>query len=251
MAQLLRILLVLSLIAPCATVYGAWENITSGLLQGTSPDWPGGCSGVAVNRLNGDLFVKVCGLGIYRSSDEGQTYTRIDNSTVSGRDETAFAWDQDQANPARQATFSLDGTAGGTLDGATWKSFASIGRNWDFASVDWVSATPSVIMATLHESGGQVHLSTNGGTSWSLMNVNIVASGGVDGAATTSMVGVLDANTLIYCKGGGIYQDPARAQRQGVPRERERPSGEYRQRRNMEQAGRNGDYKPGTLFRCG
>jgi photosystem II stability/assembly factor-like uncharacterized protein len=207
------VLMPLCAITLVCSAAAAWVDISSTQVndlksQGKTIDYPGGggCAGVAVNRLNGDLYIKIQGQGLWKSADQGTTYTRADNSTVSGRDETGFAWDMDQANPTRMATFSLDGNAGGALDGTTWKSFANVGRNWDFGSVDWVSAVPSVIIVAQHESGGIVQLSTNGGTSWSVMNINVVASGGVDGASTTSMVGVLDANTLIYCKGGGIYR---------------------------------------------
>jgi quinol monooxygenase YgiN len=84
-------------------------------------------------------MIKVVGLGLWRSSDKGRNWKRIDDDTISGRDETGWATSLDQNAPARIASFSLDGSAGWTTDGIKWKSFASLGRNWDFGSVDWAA----------------------------------------------------------------------------------------------------------------
>src|SRR2546422_99270 len=113
-----------------------WVDISTPLLEkltnsGVKVDWPGGCSGVVVNRLNGDVVVKVVGQGLWRSSDQGANWARIDNNTVSGRDETGWATTVDQNNPRRMVSFSLDGLAGWTTDGTNWKSFTNNGRNWD------------------------------------------------------------------------------------------------------------------------
>src|SRR5262245_30790691 len=70
-----------------------WTAITGALLErltnsGAKPAWPGGCSGVVVNRTNGDVTIKVVGLGLWRSTDQGKNWLRIDDRTISGRDET-------------------------------------------------------------------------------------------------------------------------------------------------------------------
>jgi hypothetical protein len=115
-----------------------------------------------------------------------------------------WAIDQDEANPDRMAVFSIDGLAGYTADGTTWQSYDNMGRNWDFGSVDWSDPDAKTALATQHEAGGNVYLTTDGKT-WSLLNVKVVASGGV-GYDVIAMVGVLDASTLIYCKGDGIHR---------------------------------------------
>jgi hypothetical protein len=128
-----------------------WTDVSSTLLQrltnaGTIPAWPGGCSGVVVNRTNGDVTVKVVGLGLWRSSDQCRNWERIDKETVSGRDETGWATSVDQNAPARVASFSLDGAAGWTTDGTEWRSLANLGRNWDYGSVDWAAANPRTMI---------------------------------------------------------------------------------------------------------
>src|SRR5262245_40049885 len=92
-----------------------WTDISSPLLarltnNGAKPAWPGGCSGVVVNRTNGDVIIKIVGLGLWRSSDQGKNWHRIDGDTISGRDETGWATSLDQNKPVRLASFSLDGS---------------------------------------------------------------------------------------------------------------------------------------------
>src|SRR5688572_29310760 len=94
----------------------SWADISSALVEkltnnGVKLSWPGGCSGVVVNRLNGDVVIKVVGQGLWRSSDQGANWQRIDDNTVSGRDETGWATSVDQNDPRRMASFSLDGLA--------------------------------------------------------------------------------------------------------------------------------------------
>src|SRR5438876_12379552 len=104
-------LMLLSTSVPAADI---WTDVSSPLLErltnnGAKPAWPGGCSGVAVNRLNGEVTIKAVGLGLWRSSDKGKTWQRIDHDTISGRDETGWATSLDQNAPDRMASFSLDG----------------------------------------------------------------------------------------------------------------------------------------------
>src|SRR4026207_2547409 len=123
-----------------------WVDSSTPLLgkltnNGVKVGWPGGCSGVVVDRLNGDVVIKVVGQGLWRSSDRGANWARIDNNTVSGRDETGWATTVDQNDSRRMASFSLDGLAGWTTDGKNWKSFTNNGRNWDYGAEGWGSAT--------------------------------------------------------------------------------------------------------------
>src|SRR5467141_411135 len=83
-----------------------WTDISSPLLErltnnGAKAAWPGGCSGVVVNRTNGDVTIKVVGFGLWRSSDKGKNWQRIDDNIISGRDETGWATSVDQNAPTR------------------------------------------------------------------------------------------------------------------------------------------------------
>ena len=185
-----------------------WTDISSLLLKrltnnGAKPDWPGGCSGVVVNRTNGDVTIKVVGLGLWRSSDQGTNWRRIDDNTISGRDETGWATTVDQDTPTRIASFSLDGSAGWTIDGMQWKRFTSLGRNWDYGSVDWSARVPKTIIAAKHETTppGEVYVTSDAGVTWNKLSIYLNESRG-----RVSMVGALDATTFIYGNGDGIHR---------------------------------------------
>ena len=185
-----------------------WTDVSSSLLErltnsGAKPAWPGGCSGVVVNRTNGDVTIKVVGLGLWRSSDKGRNWQRIDGNTISGRDETGWATSMDQNVPSRIVSFSLDGSAGWTIGGSQWKSFTSLGRNWDFGSVDWAALVPKTIIAAKHETTppGEVYVTNDGGLTWKQLSIHLSAT-----RERISMVGALGVTTLIYSNGDGIHR---------------------------------------------
>jgi photosystem II stability/assembly factor-like uncharacterized protein len=192
------------------SIWGAetWTDVSSPLLErltnsGTKLAWPGGCSGVVSNRRTGEVTIKVVGGGLWRMSDTGKTWRRIDEHTVSGRDETGWATTADQNAPTRMTSFSLDGSAGWTTDGLKWNSFATLGRNWDFGSVDWAPRVPRTIIAAKHETNpaGEVYVTTDGGISWRKLAIHL----GED-RDRISMIGALDATTFIYSNGDGIHR---------------------------------------------
>src|SRR5947209_4251598 len=186
----------------------SWTDSSSPLLQrltnnGAKAAWPGGCSGVVVNRANGDVTIKVVGFGLWRRSDKSKVWQQVDDNVISGRDETGWATTVDQNSPARLASFSLDGSAGWTRDGTVWKRFTSLGRNWDFGSVDWAAPVPKTIFAAKHETNpaGEVYVTTDGGVTWKKLSIYINSN-----RDRISMVGALDSNTLVYSKGEGIHR---------------------------------------------
>ena len=94
-------------------------------------------AGVAVDPMSGDVYMVVNKHGVWKSTDGGKTFARCDGGKVSGRCETAFALNADPAGN-RLAYFMLDGKCAWTGDGGkTWHAMADVGRNWDFAAVDW------------------------------------------------------------------------------------------------------------------
>ena len=200
--------IIISLVALFAVTISAqtWTNISSALIQskGLTMGWYGECTGVCVNRLNGDVVIMINNNnGMWRSTDQGTNWVRIDNNTVGGRCETGVGVNVDQDNPTRIAVFSLDGDVGYTPNGTTWHKMTTMGRNWDFGSVDWGVANPLVMIAMKHEDNGKVYKTADGGVTWSLLSILIYAQGNNE---KSSMIGVMDANTFIYCASGDIMR---------------------------------------------
>ena len=182
-----------------------WTNISDPIVQkltqeGKKTAWPGETAGVAVDPASGDVYMIVTGLGVWKSSDQGKTFLRVDGGKIGGRCETSFALNADPAGK-RLACFMLDGPGAWTGDaGESWNSFTGVGRNWDYAAVDWSTATVKNIFAALHESGGQVMYSSDGGKTWSKLfkDAEFDRTGGL---------GIFDAKTLVYTeKGKGIQR---------------------------------------------
>jgi photosystem II stability/assembly factor-like uncharacterized protein len=180
-----------------------WTDISTAQIgQLEKQPWPGGCAGTVVNRLNGDVVVNIVGNGMWRSSDQGKTWTRLDGGVVSGRGECGWSVQVDQNDPKRMAVFSLDGDAGYTVDGKNWKKFTSLGRNWDFGSVDWASPDAKVILAGKHESDGEVYQTADAGTTWNKLPIVMDPVKKKD----ECMIGVMDAKTYIYSYANGIHR---------------------------------------------
>lgn len=182
-----------------------WTDVSSDQIAALGgPDtqsYPAGASGVLVNRLNGDVTIHIVGFGLWRSSDKGASWSRIDDEVIDangGRTETGWGMQMDHDDPTRMATFTLDGTAGYTPDGGTWQQWADSGwgRNWDYGAIDWSAGNAQTIFGILHETTPRnlYLISTNGGTTWSAIDNNKVAN----------MVGVVDSMTLIASRTTGI-----------------------------------------------
>jgi len=199
---------------PCTTT-PKWTDVSTAQITQlggmAAQAYPGGCSGTVVNRLTGDVSIKIIGFGIWRSSDQGTTWTRIDKNTIDmggGRCENGWGFQVDQDNTTRMAVFTLDGSAGYTADGTTWKQWTHIpwGRNWEYGSVDWSSPTAQTIIGVAHEKPSQtVNLSLDGGTTWTELTTFDVSSG-----PAAAMVGAIDATTLIGSRGNGIVRSTDR-----------------------------------------
>lgn len=191
--------------APAATEEPAWQEVSAPVLEkleneGKKLDWPGGTAGVAVDATTGTLFMVVPGQGIWRSRDQGTSFERVDGGVIGGRCETSYSLQVDPKGK-RLACFMLDGNCGMTRDGGEkWVSFAGLGRNWDYAAVDWSAAEVKHIFGARHETGGEVYLSNDGGKSWQKLfeDREFERTGGL---------GIFDAKTLVYTmKGKGIQR---------------------------------------------
>lgn len=179
---------------------GKWVDISEPILQkleqeGKKPAWPGATGGIAVDRASGDVYMVVCGQGLWKSVDHGKTFDRVDAGKIGGRCETGYALDFDPAGQ-RLACFMLDGGAAMTLDGGrSWNPLNDGSRGQDVAAVDWSQPSPRSIIAVRHESGGLGLFSTNGGRAWKEIGKDYLPA-----------VGILDDRVVVSSKGKGIIR---------------------------------------------
>ncbi|HLX64198.1 MAG TPA: hypothetical protein VKX17_23195 [Planctomycetota bacterium] len=176
---------------------GKWLPLSDGIVAKLAKDnlkigYPGLTAGVAADRVSGDVYVVVCDQGLWKSSDKGANFERVDGKAISGRCETGFALDFDP-NGQRLMCFMIYGSPARTLDGGkTWTK--SKLQHLDFGATDWSDPEAKTMLAIKHESGGELVLTSDGAQSWTSLGKGFKA------------VGVFDATTFVASKGKGILR---------------------------------------------
>jgi len=120
-----------------------------------------------VDRTTGDAFLSMWDYGVWKSTDAGETFARVDGGKISGKGCGPISHSVQMSPEGKKiAVFNMNngpGPSGYSLDGGrTWESFASVGRNWDFGAMHWGSGTT---LAARHEDDG-LHLSLDAGKTW-------------------------------------------------------------------------------------
>jgi photosystem II stability/assembly factor-like uncharacterized protein len=153
----------LALLAVNTSHAAEWVNISDAVTAQLKPGYGGPTAGVTVNPANGDVFMVVSDQGLWKSSDHGTTFARVDDKNIGGRCETGWALNFDPAGQ-RLFCFMIYGSSAVTTDGGkTWaKSQVS---HLDYGSVDW-GDTGRRVLAFRHESGGMLTTSDDGGATW-------------------------------------------------------------------------------------
>jgi len=174
---------------------GQWVSVSDAVLAAlsggdTKPNpFTSATAGVTVDRTNGDVYMIVNDKGVWKSTDKGATFQGVTPpKTITGRCETPFSLNMDP-NGGRLMCFMIYGSAGATDDaGKTWAK-SKVGH-LDFGAVDW-EGTGKVMLAIVHESGGKLMLTTDGGANWKEL-----------GKGFQGPVGVFDEKTLLAGKKG-------------------------------------------------
>jgi photosystem II stability/assembly factor-like uncharacterized protein len=186
------VVLALAAGATIAATADDWTNISDAFCKQIGafdgPSFNRRTSGIAVDPTSGRVFMLLCGRGLYASDDHGDTWARFKDNPVTGRCETGFAINMHYPFTGRMLVAVLEGKCAMTVDGGdTWQTLADIGRNFDYIDADWSTPRPQVLFALRHEADWGHYLSTDGGTSWTM----------VEQGGRTSKLGVISATTLV------------------------------------------------------
>jgi hypothetical protein len=168
-----------------------WVPVSQQITDNVVAGYPGKTAGVTVDPTTGDVYLVVPDQGIWKSSDQGKSFERVDRGTVGGRCEGGFSLDM-APNGKGLMCFMVYGPSAMGTDGAkTWN--ASKTTNLDFGSVDWQSGGKCLI-ALRHETGGQLCYSSDEGKTWTNLDKGFTA------------VGIFDEKTLVASKGSGLLR---------------------------------------------
>lgn len=155
-------------------------------------------SALAVDRTNGDIYIlpnagavhsRRGSQGIWKSTDQGQTFIQMTKDAVTGGGWNSFCIDMDLEKSGRLAVFPMYGHGGMTLDGGkTWQAFAPVKapHGADYGSVDWSDPKAQTVFCNSHEASPGLNVSLDGGKSWRPLDL-----------PRSSTIGVIGAKTLI------------------------------------------------------
>src|SRR5436305_14388459 len=76
---------------------GKWVPISEGITAKFKAGPFAKTAGVTVDPTNGDVYMVVSDQGMWKSTDKGETFDRVDHKTIGGRCETGFALNFDPA----------------------------------------------------------------------------------------------------------------------------------------------------------
>jgi len=153
---------------------GKWVAISDGVVAKVKAGYPGKTAGVTVDPSSGDVYMVIPDQGMWKSTDKGETFDRVDGKAIGGRCETGFALNFDPAGK-RLACFMIYGSTASTDDsGKNWT--ASKVSHLDFGAADW-GATGKCFLAIRHESGGMLTMTTDTGKTWNDLGKEFVRVG--------------------------------------------------------------------------
>ncbi len=172
-SSIIGVAFLLSVAAPFAFT-ADWEATTTDLISKEKPGY-GGLCGVVVDHATGDVYVDLSDRGLYRSKDQGKTWTKWEHGPAKGRTEWPGCLQIDPTGKSKRlvaATVYGGPIATGLLDGADWKLLDNKSSHIDWCAVDWTDPDLKFILALKHESGGTLISSADGGKTFTEVGKN-------------------------------------------------------------------------------
>ncbi len=165
----------------------AWRELTPKLKAAKARI---GRGGMVLDRKTGALYT--LGRGVYRSNDQGETWTAIDDDRVVGKYWYCHALQIDPNGGGRLAVFLKDPrdakvVSGMTLDdGRTWQPITRVMQKkdlhsygWSWGLVDWTAKEPKFMLARMHHSS-RMWRSEDAGATWEELPMSTVYMGFFD-----------------------------------------------------------------------
>lgn len=140
-----------------------WQAVAGDLIKAEKPGY-GGLSGVIVEPKTGDVFIFLSDKGLYRSSDQGKTWTKP-ATPLKGRTETPGCMVIDPVTGKKMVIALVYGSPIGVSPdlGQTWKILNAKSSHVDWFAADWTDPDLKFILTLKHESGGTLLVSRDGG----------------------------------------------------------------------------------------
>lgn len=145
-----------------------WQPVTGELILKEQPGY-GGLCGVAVDHANGDVFINLSDRGLYRSADQGKTWTHLGQEIIKGRTETPGCLQLDPTGKSPRILFPTvygGAIAVGSKAGDPWKRMHAAATHIDWCAANWTGSEFKFLLALKHESGGVLLRSSDGGASF-------------------------------------------------------------------------------------
>lgn len=189
-------------LVPSGLRAGEWQNISADVYKKLQDEAkPQGdikhSGGIAVEPVSGDVYLMMCGQGIWKSSDQGASFTRIDDGSFDGRCETGGSFNVDPKGGRMVLATVYGSSALISNGGKSIRRFTS--GHFDYIAVDWPGEAKTMLTFR-HESGETLTLTSDGGQTWTDLGK------GFKGYC----VGVFDATTLIASRGQGLLRSTDR-----------------------------------------
>jgi hypothetical protein len=154
--------------SPAQAAGPAWQPVVGDLLKREKTGF-GGLCGLVVDHRSGDVWVNLSDRGMFRSSDQGQSWKRVSDTQPRGRTETPGCWLFDPTGRTDTMVTALvyGSPIGVSPDRAgTWKYLDNRSAHIDWCAVDWTDPGRKFVLARKHEAGGLLLASADGGKSF-------------------------------------------------------------------------------------
>lgn len=143
----------------------AWQAMLGDFVKNEKAGSFGMC-GICVDHTNGDVFINISDKGFYRSTDGAKSFRRISDTQPKGRTEEPGCFLIDPTGKSKKMVAALVyGAPIAVSDdgGATWKMMNGKSAHVDWCAVDWTDPEMKFVLALLHEKGGLLIASQDGG----------------------------------------------------------------------------------------